>query len=149
VKKAFWPNEIEIFQELQKDKLIRKRFEDTVYGNGDGVEMGRELELRSENISEEQMRREGEIQELLERPRVMVVDGVEELVTSPVEIEHDNLKRRSSLRMRKMSAADNSAVDVVELSSSSTMAGAHQVAEKKKWRHSVDIAELMGRRRAE
>lgn len=56
VKKAFWPSDIDIFQVLEKDEVLAKRFRegsivDLENGEGD--------------------RREREVQELLDRPRVM------------------------------------------------------------------------------
>lgn len=102
VRKAFWPTDTDLFQELQKDPVIRRRFEDTARGEGD-VEMGRE----KSSLEEE---REGEIQELLDRPRVM--DREEGLVKSPVEAEFGS---RTSLTRRKISVdGGKQSVDVGE-----------------------------------
>jgi phospholipid-translocating ATPase len=119
VRKAFWPTDTDVFQEFQKDKFIKKRFEDTAGGEGE-VEMGRE------GKSSVDAEREGEIQELLERPRVMD----EGLLKSPVEPERTASGR--SLTRRKFS------VDVER--------GMGSGAVSPKTRHSVDIAEVLGRR---
>lgn len=84
VRKTFWPTDTEVFQELQKDPIIRQRFEDTVRNEEEGhaneTEMGRD-----KKGSEEERIREGEILELLKRPRVMAEP------TSP------NLRKRLSM----------------------------------------------------
>ncbi|TVY32279.1 putative phospholipid-transporting ATPase, partial [Lachnellula subtilissima] len=96
VRKAFWPTDTDVFQELQKDVLIKKRFEETARGEGD-VEMGKEERERGKNSFDAE--REGEIQELLERPRVMDDHGG--LVKSPVDPEEST--KKGSLTRRKFS----------------------------------------------
>jgi len=75
LRKSFFPSDANIFQELEKDPVIRKRFADAVEGNntstdspaGDVERLGeKEVGKRSEEV-----RREREVQELLDRPRVM------------------------------------------------------------------------------
>lgn len=65
LRRAYFPGDTDIFQELQNDPVITRRFEETARGVED-VEMGRDKR------SSEEIRREGEIQELLDRPRIMV-----------------------------------------------------------------------------
>lgn len=93
-----------MFQELQKDKVIRRRFEETIKAEEEGgeVEMGREKKTSME------VRRESEIQELLDRPRVMNLDGTGNVVRSPVDIDDGTLLSRNgsgsrSLTRRKFS----------------------------------------------
>jgi phospholipid-translocating ATPase len=142
VRKAFWPTDTDVFQALQKDKLIRQRFEETIRAEQEG---GGEVEMAREKTSM-QARREIEIQELLDRPRVMagaVIDA--EVVRSPVEMNESSVIRCASgshLTRRKFSTDGHGGrggpTEEYEL-----------VARKSvppKTRHSVDIAEILGRR---
>lgn len=79
MRKAFWPEDIEIWQGLEKDPGVRRRLEMAVSGEdrggleGDGVN-GKGLGSRLFGEDEQEDRdRDGEreILELLERPRVM------------------------------------------------------------------------------
>ncbi|TVY37406.1 putative phospholipid-transporting ATPase [Lachnellula occidentalis] len=124
VRKAFWPTDTDVFQELQKDALIKKRFEETARGEGD-VEMGRE-EREKNSVDAE---REEDIQKLLERPRVMDGEG---LVKSPVDAEERT--KGGSLTRRKVS------VDVER------GVGSGSGTTSPRMRHSVDIAEVLGGR---
>lgn len=68
LKRSFLPSDADVFQELEKDPVIRQRFRDAVeeketMGEDVGVEMKSSLEISRE--------REREVQELLSRPRVM------------------------------------------------------------------------------
>jgi hypothetical protein len=93
---------------------------------GGGVEMGRE---EGKKTSEEIMR-EGEIQELLSRPRIM--DGVE-----AVDFGAPSRSARGSLHRRRISTDVVSPVEI-EMGTRST---------SKTFTHSVDIAEVLGGRR--
>lgn len=63
LRRAFFPTDTDVFQELQNDPVIMRRFEETA--------MGLDAEMGTDKRSSDEIRREGEIQELLERPRVM------------------------------------------------------------------------------
>jgi phospholipid-translocating ATPase len=134
IRKTWWPTDTDIFQVLQKDPVIKRRFEETVKADEEGrrsVEMGRE-----KTSAEVQM--EGEIQELLDRPRVMGGSGSEnvEVAASDVHVARSN---SGTLTRRKFS------VD----SSGRNEEGFEMmpnIAASPKMRHSVDIAELLGRR---
>jgi phospholipid-translocating ATPase len=164
VRKAFWPTDTDIFQELQKDKIIKARFEETVRreedGEGlDGVQMGREKESMEVKREED---REGDIRELLERPRIM--GDVGEVVRSPVEIEDglDGVAGRSgrgrNLKQRKFSVDQSLAQHAPQRSGSLGAPGSYDGLEEvelgtlntnravPKLRHSIDVAELLGRR---
>jgi phospholipid-translocating ATPase len=142
VRKTFWPTDTDVFQVLQKDKIIRQRFEETIRAEKEG---GCEVEKGMEKASME-ARREGEIQDLLDRPRVM--DGAitdAEVVRSPVELSGSGVFRSASgghLTRRKFSTdgygGRGGATEEFELAARSTV--------PPKTRHSVDIAELLGRR---
>ena len=142
VRKAFWPTDTDVFQALQKDKLIRQRFEETIRAEQEG---GGEVEMAKEKTSME-ARREGEIQELLDRPRVMagaITDA--EVVRSPVEMNESSVIRSASgshLTRRKFSTdghgGKGGATEEIELVARNSV--------PPKTRHSVDIAEILGRR---
>lgn len=78
IRKSFWPTETDLFQELQKDPEIRRGFEERLRVEDEGGIM----EPAHLKTSTEQERREGEIQELLERRNI---EG--EVVRSPVEVD--------------------------------------------------------------
>ena len=129
IRKTWWPTDTDTFQILQKDPMIKRRFEETVLNQGNGnVEMGREKRTSVE------VRREGEIQELLDRPRVM---------ESPKPIaENANMATvartaSGNLVRRKFSKdGDIRADEAYEMS----------LRGPPKTRHSIDVAELLGRR---
>ncbi|KAF8866743.1 phospholipid-translocating P-type ATPase [Acephala macrosclerotiorum] len=157
IRKAFWPTETDLFQELQKDPLIRNRFEERLKAeaegrDGDEVIMGKEHAKTSIDDDDAQRVREGEIQELLERRRMMP-DA--EVVRSPVDIEGStdaafggvmrspsggNLTRRKFSVEMRTSGLGGSDAEEFEMGSRMTPTGAT------KTRHSVDIAEVLGRR---
>jgi phospholipid-translocating ATPase len=60
IHKAFWPTDVDIFQELEKDKVLSRRFQEAAAGTEVHDVQG-----------EEQKRREGEVQDLLDNSRVM------------------------------------------------------------------------------
>jgi phospholipid-translocating ATPase len=142
VRKAFWPTDTDVFQALQKDKLIRQRFEETIRAEQEG---GGEVVMAREKTSM-QARREIEIQELLDRPRVMdgaVTDA--EVVRSPVEMNESSVIRSASgshLTRRKFSTDGHGgrggATEEYELVARKSVSP--------KTRHSVDIAEILERR---
>ncbi|KAG0649013.1 Phospholipid translocase [Hyphodiscus hymeniophilus] len=132
IRKTWWPTDTDTFQVLQKDPVIRRRFEDTVkseeQGKG-GVEMGRDEKRTSAD-----MQREGEIQELLDRPRIMnspePVDGTASVRVAPVSrTDSGNLVRR------RFSVDGDRREEDYELSPRTAP----------KTRHSVDIAKVLGR----
>ncbi|KAG4029119.1 hypothetical protein MFRU_017g00560 [Monilinia fructicola] len=117
VRKAFWPEDIEIWQELEKDTGVRRRLE--MAGRGEGI-----LDLSivksdvvkgklSDDFDEEDDV-EREILELLERPRVMHSDArtsSRERETGrererPVSSGTGMAKINTNLRMRKGSVVD-------------------------------------------
>ena len=78
VKRAWMPSEADVFRELQKDPLIRKRFEQAAcMGTASPVDLsnGRsglgeaDVPLKPIRTAEEDRQREGEVQAMLDRPR--------------------------------------------------------------------------------
>ena len=78
VKRAWMPSEADVFRELQKDPLIRKRFEQAAFmGTTSPVDLssGRsglveaDVPLKPIRTAEEDRQREGEVQAMLDRPR--------------------------------------------------------------------------------
>lgn len=139
VRKSFWPTETDIFQELQKDKVIRERFEETLRVEAEG---GGEVQMGKEKTSMD-ARREGEIQELLDRPRYMAEGLTDaEVMRSPVEMTEGGVSRSASgshLTRRKFSTDGNGNRGGVEEFEMLPRSSAPQT------RHSIDIAEVLGR----
>jgi phospholipid-translocating ATPase len=119
IRKAFWPTDTDLFQQLQKDPIIRARFEEVVRrekaGEGlGGLEMRQDGEVKTS--AELQRQREVEIEALLERPRVMDDAGV---IRSPVEVDDGvhgvgrTMRRRVSVDAQ--SKAGHAAVGEIEL----------------------------------
>lgn len=128
VRKAFWPSDTDLFQQLQNDPVVRKRFEEVVRREkeGEGLEgLGME-EGEMERSKELQELKEAEIEALLGRPRVMshgahLHDADAQVVRSPVEVEaatFSGLGRKGSLLTRRKVSVDlhhrNSGYDGVE-----------------------------------
>jgi len=138
VRKAFWPTDTDVFQALQKDKFIKQRFEETVRAEQEG-------EMAKGKTSME-ARREGEIQALLDRPRVM--DGTLTdvgVVRSPVDMNESSVFRSASgnhLTRRKFSTDGHGGRGGVSEEYEMTARG----SVPPRTRHSVDVAELLGRR---
>lgn len=72
VRAAWSPTDVDVFQALEKDPAIRRRFEDAA---GSELRQGLEGSRRMSNLEAAdeaaEAKREGEIQDLLDRPRVM------------------------------------------------------------------------------
>lgn len=73
VKAIYFPNDVEVFQVLERDVEIKRRFEESA---ADLLQSGwsrgtKKSSLEMEREYEEQARREAEVQEILERPRTM------------------------------------------------------------------------------
>jgi len=144
IRKSFWPTDTDVFQELQKDKLIRERFEETIRREAEGsvpeIEMGREVKSSME------ARREDEIQKLLDRPRVMNVVGAK-VVHSPMEMNESvsaGVSRSASGHLKKRKFSVDASIEGPADSRQIGIGARGSVLPKT--RHSVDIAELLGRR---
>jgi len=69
LKHALFPTDVETFQTLEEDLGVRKRFEEaSAPWLGNGSQSG---SAESKGEAEEQARREREVQDLLDKPRVM------------------------------------------------------------------------------
>jgi phospholipid-translocating ATPase len=125
IRKAFWPTDTDLFQEFQKDPVIRRRFEETVAaeerGETENVEMGHD---------KTSMKRESEIQIILDERR-RIGDETGEMIKSPTE-------QRSSTHLTRRKHSTDAAMhgEDIELA----------IRAPPKTRHSVDIAEVLGRR---
>lgn len=149
IRKSFWPTETDLFQELQKDPQIRKRFEDRLKNEAEGEPTLQKDQIKSSMEADLQLQREGEIQELLERRRVMP-DA--EVVRSPIDLDgsgdsgfrslNGSVLRSSSggnLTRRKFSVERSAGFDVEEFELQSRMT----TSPATKSRHSVDVAEVL------
>ncbi|KAG9239039.1 putative phospholipid-transporting ATPase [Amylocarpus encephaloides] len=132
IRKTFWPTDTDIFQELQKDNIIRRRFEETVRLEEEGDRV--EVEVEREKTS---LDREGEIQDLLDERRREILDADGEILKSPTDAEV-NPPRMSSgnLTRRKFSTDTAMHNEEIELSTRTNPST----------RHPVDIAEVLGRK---
>ena len=96
--RAWLPSDLDVFQELEKDPVLRARFERAavVGAQADTVTGGHDKSLHDDSTTlrtaEEQAKREGEVQELLDRPRVMFAD--------PTDNDQE-VRRRPSLSKSK------------------------------------------------
>jgi phospholipid-translocating ATPase len=156
IRKSFWPTETDLFQELQKDPLIRQRFEDRLKAEEAGESMSTGKEEGIKTSMEEQLQREGEIQELLDRRRIISLSDAE-VVRSPIDIDssanngggfgslNGKVMRSASggnLTRRKFSVERrNAGFDVEEFELQGRI-----TTSPTKTRHSVDVAEVLGRR---
>lgn len=73
IKTIYFPNDVEIFQVLERDIEVKKRFEESA---ADLLQAGwnrgkKKSSLEVAKDEEDQARREAEIQEILDRPRTM------------------------------------------------------------------------------
>jgi phospholipid-translocating ATPase len=95
VRKTFWPSDTDVFQELQKDPMVRARFEETVRREAEG---GGEVPIGKEGRGKtsDEVEREGEIRELLERPRVMSGEESGSLHGRRISTDVDDLEVQSS-----------------------------------------------------
>ncbi|PBP16371.1 p-type ATPase, partial [Diplocarpon rosae] len=116
VRKSFWPTDVELFQELQNDPVIRQRFEEAVRRSDDGDVRTREAVTEvpggEKTNVEEQARREGEIKELLSRPRVMrgqSEGGDAKGLKCVVDLNEGGASGQQRLTRRKFSHEPNSA----------------------------------------
>ncbi|KAI9711799.1 MAG: hypothetical protein M1820_001944 [Bogoriella megaspora] len=72
LRAAFRPSDVDVFQELEQDLQIRKRFEEAAANElQKGWDRGTKRSSAEIQREEEEKRREGEVQDLLNRPRVM------------------------------------------------------------------------------
>ncbi|KIV87851.1 hypothetical protein PV11_03369 [Exophiala sideris] len=118
IKSAVWPTDVDVFQGLEQDREVRKRFEEAAadllqqgWDRGtkkSSLELAREVEIQAE--------REAQVQELLDRPREM--------------------------HMRKPYRRENSAMDVKDTTSRQA-AGSQEMEEVPKI--SLDIGELFSK----
>ncbi|TGO86951.1 hypothetical protein BPOR_0264g00090 [Botrytis porri] len=107
MRKTFWGNDIEAWQELEKDPGVWRRLEGAVKGE-DGVDL--ETGGDGKRSQEELEEGEREIAELLERPRIMHSEGrvgeQEKERERPMSSGTGVAKISRHLRMRKGSTAD-------------------------------------------
>lgn len=136
IRKSFWPTDTDVFQELEQDPIIRHRFEETVAheleGNDSEIKMGRDDTKTSADI-----RREEDIQALLSRPRVMPTST--DLPISPSASRSETSNSAGLMRRRVSTDVNATLHSDVELSSMPRKSAIT-------FRHSVDIAEVLGRR---
>ena len=136
LRMAWMPSDVDTFQELEKDAVIKQRFEEAsrmeMWMSLDqttqaGVDDVNQDHLDRQRTVEEDERREGEVQELLDRPRVMKGDS-----------SHGMRRRHSS--------TDAKSGDVhLETVMSADECDRHGPEEASVGRRSTDVQELLRR----
>jgi len=114
LRKAYWPTDTDAFQELQKDPLIKARFEESAKAEGETVLVNKENDA-------EDAKREGEIQAMLDnRPRDLsraesggrseplfkTADGVRRRISVDVEANVHSLSPMARENRRSVDFAD-------------------------------------------
>ncbi|EPQ67156.1 Aminophospholipid translocase, partial [Blumeria graminis f. sp. tritici 96224] len=120
LRKGLWPTDTDIFQELQRDTLISRRFEDTLKAELYGGNLA-EVSMGHDKGSVEGLG-EGEIQALLEQPRVM---------GCMTKLPEHHLAPSVVSRTYSDSKADANGIEMA--------------ARKTTLRHSIDVADFMRR----
>ncbi|KHJ30289.1 putative aminophospholipid [Erysiphe necator] len=128
IRKTFFPTDVDIFQELQRDALIHKRFEDTLQAELDGditgVEMGREkttMELKGG----------AEVEALLDQPRFMSYEETNSKPRYRKPPVNNSLTTGDMMINKNFTKVESMTTDT-EMTRRQTL-----------MRHSIDIAELM------
>ncbi|KAF2233405.1 phospholipid-translocating P-type ATPase [Viridothelium virens] len=104
LRAAFRPNDVDVFQELEQDLQIRKRFEEAAASElRQGWDRGTKRSSAEIEREEEEKRREGEVQDLLNRPRVME-EGRAEAAGRRVEgrVVGEEMEPRKSAEIHEM-----------------------------------------------
>ena len=68
---ALAPSDVDVFQELEKDEVCKQRFREAATKEMPSTRLRAMVKLEKERTREEEDRREAEVQELLDQPRVM------------------------------------------------------------------------------
>lgn len=149
IRKAFRPTDTDVFQELERDPIIRQRFEETVRAEAEaieGLDAASEIKMGTvDGKTSAEIRREDDIQALLDRPRIMpasTTSSSNEPPASPTAANPGGLmRRRVSTDVNAHGGAPQSpkikhAAEPLPTTRNPTIT----------FRHSVDIAEVLGRR---
>jgi len=135
-RKIFWPSDAEVWQVLQMDKGVRARLAGAArVGLDADADADADGDADGENDKGREgadVRREGEIQELLDRPRVMHSESSAAVAATPAAASGAGAQR--VLFRRRVST---------DFAAGGRGAGGAAVP---KSRHSVDVAELLSRR---
>ena len=139
-------SDVEVFQELEKDPAIRQRFEEAANGEGrsgpghlsrrpsEWVEETRAGMRDVPRTAEDQKKREGEVQELLNRPRIMFAEKSTDASNGVRRRQHseseDKDEKRVDIEMKSRAADDE---------------GDKGHASSSKERRSLDVHEMLKR----
>lgn len=72
IKKIWWPSDVDIWQVLEKDEVIKRRLAEAAAGEAAGIESGAENSQRKWKPTTEEDE-EREITDLINRPRAMMI----------------------------------------------------------------------------
>jgi phospholipid-translocating ATPase len=133
---TFWPSDVDVFQGLEQDRDVRKRFEeaaaDLLQQGWDRGTKKSSMELAREAV--EQAQREAQVEELLKKPRET---RVEQISVSPTPAFKTDTSRFSAAESKKdISPSDDGAGRSHEMS---------EVATSPQTRKSIDIGELFSK----
>lgn len=122
IKNLWIESDVEIFQELEKDPAIRQRLEEAANGEGrsspghlsrrpsEWVEDTRAGMRDVPRTAEDQKKREGEVQELLNRPRVMFAEKANDASNGVRRRQHseseDSDQKRVDIETRRSAIED-------------------------------------------
>lgn len=138
---AFAPNDVDIFQELEKDKEIRKRLEAAAelgMSSAEDQDHEEENEVKEEARGAEEARREKHIKELLERPRAVM--GAAE----GVAVHRKRLSNATNNDMSKEEYIEAATVEIAADDDDNSDGGRVQKT-KRRSRRSLDVHDLLKR----
>ncbi|KAI1620105.1 phospholipid-translocating ATPase [Exophiala viscosa] len=115
IRSAVWPTDVDIFQGLEQDREVRKRFEEAAadllqqgWDRGSkksSLELAREVEIQAE--------REAQVQELLDRPREMHMRKPYRRENSAMDVKDTSAQQAEE--SREMEEVPKKSLDIGEL----------------------------------
>ena len=136
---AWAPSDTDIFQELEKDQVIRERFEKAAAGEMPSQSLRNATRLQEQQALEEEDRREAEIQEILDRPRVM----------NRLSVDGAHLRKRERSGSSDMGKTEFQELEMMDLKDDDDQNGkvkfAMQDTDAMKRRQSTDVHSLLRR----
>ena len=105
MRSTIWPSDVDAFQALEQDRVVRTRFEETA---GEYLRQGWERGEEVERLElETEREREAQIEEMLKRPRTMTnerasaVDGVRKRNSGPAQMEWMEMHAQEEAQPKK------------------------------------------------
>lgn len=139
---AFAPNDVDIFQELEKDKEIRKRLEAAAelgMSSAEDQDHEEENEVKEQIRGAEEARREKHIKKLLERPRAVMG------ATEGVAVHRKRLSDATNNEMSKEEYTEAATVEIAADDDDNKSDGGRVKKTKRRSRRSLDVHDLLRR----